>query len=104
MPCPAKQAGRFPALRHNEVRDITVSLLSEVCHGVTTEPHLQPLSGETMLHHSAITENGARPDIAMYGLGREGGGEVQFGEGIFGCEGVQPKRSINRRGSLASTA
>ena len=37
-----------------------MSLLSEVCHGVSKEPHLQPLSGETMSHHSAITENGAQ--------------------------------------------
>ena len=34
------KTGGFPGVRHNEVRDkhITVSLLSEVCHGVTTEP------------------------------------------------------------------
>ena len=32
--------------RHNEVRDMTGSLLKEVCHGVSTEPHLQPLSGK----------------------------------------------------------
>ena len=50
----------FPAVRHNEVRDITATLLAEVCHGVTTEPHLQPLSGESLSHRSAITEDGAR--------------------------------------------
>ena len=50
-------------MRHNEVRDITASLLSEVCHGVTTEPHLQSLSGETMSHRSAITDDGARLDV-----------------------------------------
>ena len=42
------KTGGFPAIRHNEVRDITTSLLSEVCHGVTIEPHLQPLTGEFM--------------------------------------------------------
>ncbi len=55
-------------MRHNEVRDVTASLLTEVCHGVTTEPHLQSLSGETMSHRSANTEVGARLDIAMYGF------------------------------------
>ena len=35
------KTGGFPAIRHNEVRDITASLLTEVCHGVTIEPHLQ---------------------------------------------------------------
>ena len=43
-------------MRHNEVRDITATLF---CHGVTTEPHLQPLSGESLSHRSAITEDGA---------------------------------------------
>ena len=34
------KTGGFPAVRH-KVRYIAASLLSEVCHGVTTEPHLQ---------------------------------------------------------------
>ena len=55
-------------MRHNEVRDITATLLTEVCHGVTTEPHLQPLSGESFSHRSAITDDGARLDVAMYGF------------------------------------
>ena len=62
------KTGGFPAVRHNEVRDITASLLTEVCHGVATEPNLQSLSGETMLHRSAITDDGARLDVAMYGF------------------------------------
>ena len=52
-------------MRH---RDTTASLLTEVCHGVTTEPHLQPLSGESLSRHSTITEDGARLDVAMYGF------------------------------------
>ena len=43
-------------MRHNEVRDITATLLTEVCH----EPHLQSLLGESLSHRSAITEDGAR--------------------------------------------
>ena len=62
------KTGGFPAIRHNEVRDITASLLSEVCHGVTIEPHLQPLTGEVMSHNTAVTEDGARLDVAMYGF------------------------------------
>ncbi len=38
LSCPT---GGFPSIRHNEVRDITASLLSEVCHNVSIEPHLQ---------------------------------------------------------------
>ena len=56
-------------MRHNEVRDITATLLTELCHGVTTEPSLQPLSGESMSHRSAITEDGAQLDVTMYGFG-----------------------------------
>ena len=33
----------FPSIRHNEVRDLTATLLSEVCHNVSFEPGLQPL-------------------------------------------------------------
>ena len=50
------------------MRDIMASLLSEVCHGVTTEPDLQPLSGESMLYRSAIVDEGARLDVGMYGF------------------------------------
>ena len=62
------KTGGFPAVRHNEVRDITATLLTEVCHGMTTEPHLQPLSGKSLCHRSAITEDGARLDVTMYGF------------------------------------
>ena len=69
-------------MRHNEVRDITASLLTEVCHGVATEPHLQPLSGETMLHRSAITDDGTRLDVAMYGFW---GGRFEKALWMSGC-------------------
>ena len=31
--------GGFPTLRHNEIRDLTANLMSEVCHNVCVEPH-----------------------------------------------------------------
>jgi len=55
--------GGFPSIRHNEIRDVTSTLLSEVCHDVATEPHLQPLNGEVFPHRSANAEDGARLDI-----------------------------------------
>ena len=91
------KTGGFPAVRHNEVRDITASLLSEVCHGVTTEPHLQSLSGETMSHRSAITDDGARLDIAMYGFW---GG--RFEKAFLDVRVFNPSAQSNRRGPLAS--
>ena len=42
-------------LPHNEFRDITASLMTEVCHGVAVELTLQTLSGEQMALNSAIT-------------------------------------------------
>ena len=48
--------GGFPILRHNEIRDLTAKLLSEVCHCVATDPPLQPLSGETFSYRSAIVD------------------------------------------------
>ena len=45
MICPT---GGFPTLHHNEIRDLTASLLSEVCHSVAIEHSLQPLNGERL--------------------------------------------------------
>ena len=60
--------GGFPSIRHNEVRDITASLLSEVCHNVAIEPHLQPLSGKHMNLLTANTDTNAHLDIAADGV------------------------------------
>ena len=63
--------GDFPTLRHNELRDLTATLLTEVCHNVAIEPHLQPLSGEILTHRSAITTDDARLDIRARGFWTE---------------------------------
>ena len=65
LSCPK---GGFPSLRHNDIRDITANLLTEVCSDVRVEPELQPLSGEVLEHRTAIREDGARLDIAANGL------------------------------------
>ena len=65
LSCPK---GGFPTLRHNEVRDFTARVLSEVCHDVCVEPHLQPLSGEILDGASAIADDGARLDVAASGF------------------------------------
>ena len=44
-----------------DTRDLTASLLSEVCHNASTEPHLQPMTGEVMSGLSANIQDG---DIA----------------------------------------
>ena len=60
--------GGFPSIRHNEIRDITASLLSEVCSNVEIEPHLQPLTGEQLTLQTANREPNARLDIAANGV------------------------------------
>lgn len=92
------KTGGFPAVRHNEVRDITASLLTEVCHGVTIEPHLQPLSGESLSHRSAINQDGARLDVAMYGFW---GG--RFEKAFVDVRVFNPSAQSNRQSSLSAT-
>jgi hypothetical protein len=58
----------FPIIRHNKVRSLTAQSLSEVCHNVTTEPHLQPLTGESMCHWSAIMNDNTRLNVSMCGF------------------------------------
>ena len=60
--------GGFPSIRHNEVRDLTAELLSEVCHAVEIEPHLQPLNDEIFQQRTANVQDGARLDIAVNGF------------------------------------
>ena len=55
--------GGFPSIHHNEIRIITVNLLSGVCHSVGTKPSLQPVTGEQFEHRTANREDGAQLDI-----------------------------------------
>ena len=48
--------GGFPTIRHNEIRDISATLLTEVCHNIATEPPLQPLMGKTLTARLANTD------------------------------------------------
>ena len=60
--------GGYPIIRHNEVRDLTASLLTEVCHNVEWEPTLQPITHEVFQHQSANTDENARLDIRATGF------------------------------------
>ncbi len=60
--------GGIPTIRHNEIRDITATLLTEICHNVATEPLLQPLTNESLAHRSANTEPKAHLDIRARGF------------------------------------
>ena len=64
--------GGLPSIRHNEIRDLTAKLLTEVCSQVATKPELQPVSSEEFSLSTANVQDGARLDIAMNGFGGEG--------------------------------
>ena len=53
--------GGYPSIRHNELRDITATLLTEVSNNVGVEPVL--LSGEHLTQKSSISSDDARLDI-----------------------------------------
>ena len=65
LSCPR---GGFPLLRHNDIRDLTATLLTEVCNDVSVEPELQVVTTERMSLRTANTTEGARLDIAANGF------------------------------------
>ena len=65
LSCPK---GGFPSIRHNEIRDLTANLLTEVCNDVCIEPDLQPITGEVLAGASSNAQDGARLDIAANGF------------------------------------
>ena len=60
--------GTFPTIRHNDIWDLTADLLSEVCHDVSTEPSLQPLTGEPLSLCTANCGAGDCLDIKASGF------------------------------------
>ena len=95
LSCPR---GGFPSIRHNELRDLTASLLKETCHGVATEPSLQPITSETFNAATVNTQDGARLDIVANGFW---GGA--FERAFFDVRVFNPFAPSNRHSSLASS-
>ena len=56
----------FLTIHHNEIHDLTASLLTEVCHNVAIELCLQPLNGENFSHRTA--KDSARADVKARGF------------------------------------
>ena len=52
-------------LHVKEIRDIIAEVLTEVHHGVGTEPKLQPMTDEGLSQRSVKREDGARLDIIV---------------------------------------
>jgi len=90
--------GGFPSIRHNNIRDLTAKLLTEVCHNVATEPLLQPLSGERLLHRTSNSEDGARLDVCAQGFWGDRHQRAFFDVRVF-----NPLAPSNCRSSLTAS-
>ena len=88
--------GGFVSLRHNELRDLTASLMKEVCCDVATEPSLQRVTGE-LLPRSANKSDGARLDVRARGFW---GSNMQ--EAFFDIRVFHPHASSYRNTPLTS--
>ena len=64
--------GGFIHSRHDNIRNFTAELLSEVCKDVSIEPMLTPLTGETFKYKTTNEKEGARLDVAARGVWNEG--------------------------------
>ena len=93
MICPL---GGIPTIRHNEIRDITATLLTETCHNVATERLLQPLTNESFTHRSAHTAPNARLDIRARGFWNTGQ------DAFFAVRVFHPNVSSNRLPTMAA--
>ena len=60
--------GGFVKIRRNQVRNITATLLNEICNDVQIEPKLQSLSGEHFDAKTANKHEDARLDISARGF------------------------------------
>lgn len=89
--------GGFPSIRHNEIRNLTAVLLTEVCHDVCIEPGLQPIPSETLTGATANNQDGARLDIAANSFW---GGTYE--RTFFDVRVFNPHAPSNRHTSLSS--
>ena len=89
--------GGFPTLRHNEIQDITASLLTEVCSKVYVEPDLQPVTSDQLKGVSANSQEGARLDVSANGVW---GGRFQ--KTYFDMRVFNPLAPSNRNQKLSA--
>ena len=93
--CPT---GALPSIRHNDIRDLTAGLLTEVFPNVAIEPDLQPLSGETLSLRTSNSEDGARLDVSAQGFWGDRHEHAFFDVRVF-----NPLAPSNCRSSLSTT-
>ena len=88
--------GGYLSLRHNELRDLTASMMADVCTDVEVEPKLQPVVDECLPHCANRSEE-ARLDVRARGLW---GTSMQ--EAFFDVRVFHPFASSHRNTSLTA--
>ena len=89
--------GGYLTLRHNEVRDISAQLMSEVCPNVAIEPTLQPVTNEHFSHWSANMETGARLNVRAQGFWG-----IHHQQAYFDIRVFNPLAASNRRSTIST--
>ena len=84
--------GGFPSVRHNDLRDFTANLLTEVCPNVCIEPPLQALIGELLSHETSNSQDGAHLDVSAQGFWGD-----RHQRTFFCCTCFPPKCSLYRK-------
>ena len=86
--------GGFPTWRHNEIRDLTANLLTEVCNDVYIYPVLQLVMPQQLSEAAANTQDGALDISANRVWGRRSA-KTYFDVRVF-----NPRAFSNRNMSL----
>ena len=89
--------GGYPTLRHNDIRDISTQLMSEVCPNVAIELTLQPVTNEHFSHRSANTETGARLDVRAWGFWG-----IHYQQAYFYIRVFNPLAASNRHSTIST--
>ena len=64
--------GGFIVQRHDNIKNLLVSLLAKVCKNVESEPHLLEITSESLNYATANTSDEARLDIKAQGFWQHG--------------------------------
>ena len=64
--------GGFVSIRHNDLRDLTAKVLSEVCKDTEIEPKLTTLTGKELDSRTAKITNEKKLDIRAHGVWERG--------------------------------
>ena len=83
-------------IRHNDLRDFTANLLTEVCKDVDVEPQRLPVTGETFENQTANTRNEARVDIKSRGFWVRGQ-QAFFDVRIFDSDALNATSKLKRK-------